>query len=744
MAEDYNVRATLTAYDQGFSAAMQQANKQTGMLGKGIGGTLKQSALFTLGMKATGAAINAFSSHIGDAIKRADTLKQFPKIMSQMGFSTRDAEASVSKLGGAIEGLPTALDEITRNTQSIALITGDLAGATDTAIALNNAFLSSGAGAYEASRGLTQYTQMLSSGKVDWQSWRTLLETMGPALTKVAKSFGYTGASAKKDLYEALQSGEITFDDFNKRIIELNEGVGGFAELAKTSSTGIETSFKNIGTAITKNLANGIKTIDDALSFIKGPPGVTGFAGAFDIAKKSINDFFGSAEKGTGVLGALADFDFKGAIEGAKPYWDAFKNTMIAVGNAVLKVASFLGEHSKAITKIIPVVLGAVGAFKLLKMATNFANSIQMITKCFGKLAGGMLSKLPFQLTTTAAGEAEAGTAANASAGAMLRFAGAVALLGVGIAAAGAGFYMMATAATTLAAAGGGAIAVFFGMVAAFAVLMGVLGAMGPLALTAGGAVLMLGGGLALAGAGAFLLGQGIKAAASALPVIAESGKGAARGIKQIGKAATGLKLGSLVKLGGLALTFSSLGRSTNKVATSLRSVRTTISSVVSGFLSFGRASSSSIQQIRTNISSLKTAFNKVKNLKGKITIKAKTPHFKVSWEKLTKGKTSAWIPHIKQWAKGAIFNGPSLLSGGNLVGEAGPEAVAPIKVLQRYVKDAVMAANVGTLADGYNYGVIQVPLYINGREFARATSGDMQSELNYKQKIDNRKKGRT
>ncbi|WNF99267.1 hypothetical protein PVK51_08400 [Streptococcus pyogenes] len=40
-------------------------------------------------------------------------------------------------------------------------------------------------------------------------------------------------------------------------------GVGGFAELAKENSKGIETSFNNIKNAIAKGVANSIKALDD-------------------------------------------------------------------------------------------------------------------------------------------------------------------------------------------------------------------------------------------------------------------------------------------------------------------------------------------------------------------------------------------------------------------------------------------------------------------------------------------------
>lgn len=55
---------------------------------------------------------------------------------------------------------------------------------------------------------------------------------------------------------------------------------------------------------------------------------------------------------------------------------------------------------------------------------------------------------------------------------------------------------------------------------------------------------------------------------------------------------------------------------------------------------------------------------------------------------------------------------------------------------------------NAMALSDGVDYGggfngVIEVPLYVNGREFAKATSGDMENELNNRTRMSNRKQGR-
>lgn len=213
--------------------------------------------------------ISAVVSSLDAAIDRVDTMNRFPMMMEQMGYSAEAAQSAVDKLSKGVQGLPTTLDSVVSTAQRLTILTDNLEQSVDTTIALNNAFLASGSGAEGAARGLEQYVQMLSRGEVDLEGWRTLQETMGIGLTRVAESFGYAGQSAQTELYDALKNGEITIQQFNARLVELNDGVGGFADLAKTSSVGIRTAWTNMSTAIVRGTASIVTSIDSGLSKTK-------------------------------------------------------------------------------------------------------------------------------------------------------------------------------------------------------------------------------------------------------------------------------------------------------------------------------------------------------------------------------------------------------------------------------------------------------------------------------------------
>lgn len=251
MAESFSVEAILTATDKNMTSTMNKAigacqsfSDRVKSIVAGVGIT-----------KAIGATMNVFSSSFDGAINRFDTMQSYPKVMKSLGFSIEQSQKSVAKLNQSVQGLPTNLADVVTTSKSLSAVTSNIDKATDTTIALNHAFLASGSSSEDASRGLQQYSQMLAKGTVDMESWRTLQETMAPALTKVSKKLGIASGNAN-ELYDALKNGTITFDQFNDAMIECDTETGGFAETALEASKGVKTSMTNIKSAV-QNLEQG-------------------------------------------------------------------------------------------------------------------------------------------------------------------------------------------------------------------------------------------------------------------------------------------------------------------------------------------------------------------------------------------------------------------------------------------------------------------------------------------------------
>lgn len=384
----------------GFKKAGEDAKAGGDKAGQGAKGfekikdAIKNFSVGAVAFKAVSSAMNLVSQSMDKAIDRFDTLQRFPKVMKSLGHSSKDVAASTKLLSEGIEGLPTTLDTVVSTTQKLTSMTGNLKQSTKLTIALNNAFLASGASTEDASRGLQQYTQMLSAGKVDMQSWKTLQETMPYALQKTAESFGFAGASAQKDFYSALQDGKITFTDFSKRLIELNKGTNGFAEMAKKNSEGIKTSFGNIVNAVAKGIANVIAEFDKMSKAVTGKS----IAQNLDSIKGAVNSTFN-------VIISV--------IRGATP--------------VVKSLVSVLGFLKPVLDPLISVFAGVVGAVLLFKGAMLGLSIIKGIGSLIGTLITSLVSLTSTSLVATGATTGLAGALASLSSGGVFLVVGAIA-----------------------------------------------------------------------------------------------------------------------------------------------------------------------------------------------------------------------------------------------------------------------------------------------------------------------------
>lgn len=368
MAESYSVEAILSATDKNMSSTFKKALGVCNSFGSQV-----KSIVAGVGVtKALGAAMNTVTTSLDGAITRFDTLHSYPKVMNSLGFSTDAAKASVSKLNASVQGLPTSLSDIVKSAQSLTSVTGNMDKATDTAIALNHALLASSASTEDVSRAQQQYSQMLAVGKPDMQSWRTLQETMAPALTKTAKKLGIVSGNTT-ELYNAMKSGQITFDQFNAALIECDTEAGGFAETALSASKTIRTGFTNIKSAV----ENTEMRIISAFNNIIDSQGFGSFVDILDKVKSSIYSLSGAfMETKDGI-----DYTFKPAI--LQDFMSAINTMKTKVRSAMnaFKDTGAIQEAQKALNKFGQ-------AFN--KIGDALANSmlLETIANIFGQIVG--------------------------------------------------------------------------------------------------------------------------------------------------------------------------------------------------------------------------------------------------------------------------------------------------------------------------------------------------------------------
>lgn len=380
-------------------------------------GTSIKSMVTALGLaKVAGAAINVLKSSLDSAISRFDTMQKFPKVMDALGFSVSDSKKSIDSLSEGIDGLPTKLDDVVASTQQMTAITGDLKRSTKTVLALNNAFLASGASADDASRGTQQYNQMLSTGTVDLESWKTLQETMPLALQKTAEAMGFTGKSAQRDLYAALKEGNVTFDQFTGKLIELGTGTGMLADLAKENSLGIATSFGNLRNAVAKNVANMITKFDEIVQKLTGKS----IAQNIDGLKALINNAFSSIINSMDLIiptiqsvlswfeklsqrftgNSLAE-NFELIKQVAVDAFESLKDSVIDLISSLSNISSWIQENQSVFQNLATVVFAVGGAILAFKGYMAGLSILSTITTIIGALNSAFMILSTVGLKTT-------------------------------------------------------------------------------------------------------------------------------------------------------------------------------------------------------------------------------------------------------------------------------------------------------------------------------------------------------
>lgn len=227
------------------------------------GSTIKNIVVGLGITKLIGSAMGQISASIDDAVTRLDTLNNFPKVMSNLGIASEDAQQSIDKMSDKLAGLPTTLDQGAMAVQRFASKNSDVAKSTDLFLALNNAILAGGASSEIQSSALEQLSQAYAKGKPDMMEWRTAMMAMPAQLKQVAVAMGYVDADA---LGEALRNGTVSMDDFMNKIVEMNEtGVEGFKsfeEQARNSTGGLATAITVAKTQVVKGVTDVIEALN--------------------------------------------------------------------------------------------------------------------------------------------------------------------------------------------------------------------------------------------------------------------------------------------------------------------------------------------------------------------------------------------------------------------------------------------------------------------------------------------------
>ena len=384
------------AIENAFDGPSKSTGQKAGQsIGSGLSGGFAAKVGAVAGIASTvfSKVASVVTGSLNSAISRADQMNNFPKVMKNLGYSSEDAAASIKKISSALDGLPTTSSAMTGMVQQLAPLTSNLDQATNIALAFNNAMLAGGESTMEQENALTQYTQMLSAGKVDMQAWRSIQAAMPGQLNQVAEAMLGAGKNSN-DLYEAMKNGSISFDDFNKKVMELNQNGFGkyasFAQQAKDATQGIGTAMENVKNRVAKAVqkvveAVGVENIAGAINGFSSQFGKVGDAAASMVT--GVKNWLGQLWQALKDNGALFTF---------KSLWDGLRDAIMGVVNMVIDWAHMIPpdglangiklvadtldwfvQHGK---ELAPIIIGIGTAFAAVKGYQALNSGLQALT----------------------------------------------------------------------------------------------------------------------------------------------------------------------------------------------------------------------------------------------------------------------------------------------------------------------------------------------------------------------------
>ncbi|MDD6945109.1 MAG: tape measure protein [Collinsella sp.] len=354
-----------------------------GAFNSGFKASLGGGAIVGAVSSLTTKALSAVTSHIGAAVSRLDTLKNYPTVMHSLGVNADEASASIGTMSERLSSLPTTLDSMSSTVQGIYAATKDygvsLTTATNAGLALNDMLLAGGQGTQVTMSAMEQFRQMLSKGKPDMQDWKALLSAAPGQMDQLAKSMLGPTASAN-DLYTALGGGgsEATIsmtqllDAIVKVDTEGGAGLASFKTQAEDATGGIATSAANMGNAITKGLAN-------------------------------VMDAFGR-ENIVSVLNGVKD-DINGAFGIIKPIAAAVAPAVTGIAKSFVQIAPAAAAGGLAVQGLAKVLPKASSGLLTLASAAE-SNKILGLSSALGKASGVLAGPWGIAITAAAAGAA--------------------------------------------------------------------------------------------------------------------------------------------------------------------------------------------------------------------------------------------------------------------------------------------------------------------------------------------------
>lgn len=323
-----------------------------------IAGLLKISAL--LGV------IGGFGGVLTKAIGRVDSINIATQSITQMTGSSENAAKAIDAIKTATKGTPIALDSMTNATKGLVAagmkvdtLPGVLKSVADSAFAVAN-----GAESIDTIAGAFKGLQ--ASGVATLEDLNRLFDQNIPVYSMLGNQMGKSTIDMKKFISDGLLSSADAVEMLTKGIQEGTSGVNdatmAMAGVAQTAGNSIKGSWANAMSALNRGVGSIVELFyGDAIGAISG---------------------FGDMVENS--LGKLAKNE--GFINGVKGVVQAIKDGMAIVSPVLKNIAVSVGDLIKSVIKALPVLQPAIGivAGAFLAFGDVLASTIiPAITKIF-------------------------------------------------------------------------------------------------------------------------------------------------------------------------------------------------------------------------------------------------------------------------------------------------------------------------------------------------------------------------
>ena len=805
MAESYSVKAVLSAVDRGFSSTLKNCASTLDKIDSKISG-FSFGVLTGAGQEAFNAITSSASNLVNEIDSSNAAWKTFSSNMSIIGKSEGEIKGVKKELQEFAQQTVYSSSDMastyaqlasvgTKNTSKLVKGFGGLAAAAENPQqAMKTLSQQAVQMAAKPNVAWADFKLMLEQTPAGISA---VAKEMGMSASEMVTAV-QKGAVKTEDFFDAIQKvgTSKSFATMATEAKTIGQAVDGMKE----------TLANKLMPAFDQLTKYGIKAVESLTSKLEGINAnkLISIFGRIIKYGKSLMPVFASVKNSLSeaFVAIKTSFEDLTGKFGSDKSIEGFKGLVESVANVIKKVAEIATKHADKIALLIKylpqIVLGLKG-FKIAKtvapFVTTFASGIaSLASKGIGGIAGKLFGIAKSQ---SAVGTSSAKSSAN-----MFSAAKSYAMMGVAVLTIAAGFALLAYSSIQLANAGGLAIGVMAGMVATIALLAVGAAALAP-ALTAGAVGLVaFGVAVLLVATGALLAATALSIISKALPSIVTHGSQGAATIITLSNAmiafAVGASMAGAASIAlGAGLTVAGAGAVV--AAVGITALGAGVVVCAAGFVAMAaslKLVSSQMKNIAKNAKTTQSSLNSMKNSvklvesglnalgsNAKTSIKAVT-------DALRSGRAGAYSAgaYISQgFAQGMRSCLSEIRSAAEQMAAAAEKAVrakakihSPSKVseslgeywgegyvggLESMVKDAwkvaqelVSVPSVATpnLATAYGYEmsgdyeyyrnnqyVIEVPLAVDGREFARATASYTEEALGRKQTRDYRKEGR-